>query len=170
MKKFFAFLLVFGVFNINMAVFAIEDLTLPANFELQPAQNSEVSMTKVNDDAPKWEEYVAPKYRNPRTDFKKGSAITETAIGGVLTSLILTAPIGIPMIIHGTTKIKMVSYANRKNIFDEEIAKAKLIQNDSLRAEAYAHTLKRCHLKESTRQHYAKKEAKARAKDAKKKK
>ena len=62
----------------------------------------------------------------------------------------------------------MVSYNNRKNIFDEEIAKAKLIQDDTERAAAYQKILKQCHLKESTRQHYAKKEAKANKKAAKK--
>ena len=54
----------------------------------------------------------------------------------------------------------MVSYANRKRIFDEEIAKAKLIENPEERAEAYKKILKRCNLKESTRQHYIEKEAK----------
>lgn len=146
MKKFLVLFLAIGVMQINMLAFALYD-----NYT-------------VADDAPKWEEYVAPKYRNPRTDFTKGGAITETALGGILTSLIITAPIGIPMVVHGTTRIKMVSYANRKNIFDNEIAKARLIQDDSLRAETYGKILKKCHLKESTRQHYAKKEATSRAK------
>lgn len=160
MKKIFCFLLSVGILSINMA-FAIDEFASPENFEgVQVQIPTETAPKIVNNDAPKWEEYVAPKYRNPRTDFSKGGAIAETSIGGVLTSLIITAPIGIPMVIHGTTRIKMVSYANRKRIFDEEIAKAKLIQDDSLRAEAYTKTLKRCHLKESTRQHYARKEAK----------
>ena len=54
----------------------------------------------------------------------------------------------------------MVSYANRKKIFDEEIAKAKLIQDDAEREAEYQRILKRCHLKESTKEHYAKKQTK----------
>ena len=130
-------------------------------FALDTSQNLQTSTKQqiAYDDAPKWEEYVAPKYRNPRTDFSKAASITELSIGGVLTALILTAPIGIPMVIHGTTKVKMVSYANRKRIFDEKMAEAQLIEDPQERAEAYQKILKRCHLKESTKQHYARKES-----------
>ena len=154
MKKLLILLLAFGILNVNFTVLASENLQKEPAIEVQ--QQSGI----IYDDAPKWEEYVAPKYRNPRTDFSRAGSITELAIGGLLTSLILTAPIGIPMVIHGTTKVKMVSYANRKRIFDEEIAKAKLIEDQEERAEAYKKILKRCNLKESTRQHYAEKEAK----------
>ena len=153
MKKLLILLLVFGILNANFTVIASENLQKNPAIERQQTGI-------IYDDAPKWEEYVAPKYRNPRTDFSRAASITELAIGGLLTSLILTAPIGIPMVIHGTTKVKMVSYANRKRIFDEEIAKAKLIEDQEERAEAYKKILKRCNLKESTRQHYAEKEAK----------
>lgn len=153
MKKLLILLLVFGILNTNFTVIASENLHKNPAIERQQTGI-------IYDDAPKWEEYVAPKYRNPRTDFSRAASITELAIGGLLTSLILTAPIGIPMVIHGTTKVKMVSYANRKRIFDEEIAKAKLIEDQEERAEAYKKILKRCNLKESTRQHYAEKEAK----------
>ncbi len=153
MKKLLILLLVFGILNANFTVIASENLQKNPAIERQQTGI-------IYDDAPKWEEYVAPKYRNPRTDFSRAASITELAIGGLLTSLILTAPIGIPMVIHGTTKVKMVSYANRKRIFDEEIAKAKLIENPEERAEAYKKILKRCNLKESTRQHYIEKEAK----------
>ena len=153
MKKLLILLLVFGILNANFTVIASENLQKNPAIERQQTGI-------IYDDAPKWEEYVAPKYRNPRTDFSRAASITELAIGGLLTSLILTAPIGIPMVIHGTTKVKMVSYANRKRILDEEIAKAKLIEDQEERAEAYKKILKRCNLKESTRQHYAEKEAK----------
>lgn len=153
MKKLLILLLVFGILNANFTVIASENLQKNPAIERQQTGI-------IYDDAPKWEEYVAPKYRNPRTDFSRAASITELAIGGLLTSLILTAPIGIPMVIHGTTKVKMVSYANRKRIFDEEIAKAKSIENPEERAEAYKKILKRCNLKESTRQHYIEKEAK----------
>lgn len=118
--------------------------------------------------APKWEDYVAPKYQNPRTDFSKKGSISELVTGIVLTELIITAPIGIPMTIHGTTKVKMVSYANRKRIFDEEIQKANEIEDSAQREEAYRKILKQCHLKESTKNHYEKKRAKAKAKAEKK--
>ncbi|MBO6087857.1 hypothetical protein J6P92_05885 [bacterium] len=170
MKKFITLILLISMFVVNSSVYAIDDLDfensapIPSERKIKEQQEELV----VHDDAPIWAEYVAPKYRNPRSDFKKGSSIAELVVGVILTDLILTAPIGIPMTIHGTTKVKMVSYNNRKNIFDEEIAKAKLIQDDTERAAAYQKILKQCHLKESTRQHYAKKEAKAKKKAAKK--
>ena len=104
-------------------------------FALDTSQNLQTSTKQqiAYDDAPKWEEYVAPKYRNPRTDFSKAASITELSIGGVLTALILTAPIGIPMVIHGTTKVKMVSYANRKRIFDEKAKKSGLNKSEFFR-------------------------------------
>ena len=122
----------------------------------------------VHDDAPVWADYVAPKYQNPRHDFSKKNGMTELIVGAVLTDLILTAPIGVPMIIHGSTKIKMVSYNKRKQIFDKEIAEAQLIEDDAERQAAYRATLKKCKLKESTKKHYAKKAAKAEAKAQKK--
>ena len=158
MKKFISFVLLFSFLGIN-ACFANEVVTF------DEMQNTTVT---VHDDAPVWEDYVAPKYRNPRHDFTRKSAISELVTGIVLTDLIITSPIGIPMIVHGTTKVKMVSYNNRKNIFDEEIAKAQLIEDDGARKAAYQATLKKCNLKESTRIHYAKKAAKQKAKEEKK--
>ena len=156
MKKLITLFLLSSLLGLNSAVFGNdENTTLKENLI-------------EHNDAPIWADYVAPKYRNPRADFTKGSAITELAIGAVLTELIITSPIGIPMAVHGTTKVKMISYNNRKNIFDTEIEKAKLIQDDKERAERYEEILKQCHLKESTKEHYAKKEAKAQAKAAKK--
>lgn len=166
MKKFLSLLLILGLFSVNLEVFAIEKISEETKVVSEKA--TEQTTLKVHDDAPVWAEYVAPKYRNPRSDFSKKGAISELAVGVLLTELIITAPIGIPMVVHGTTKVKMVSYNNRKKIFDEEIAKARLIQDDKERAAAYKKILKRCHLKESTREHYAKKEAKAAAKAAKK--
>ena len=72
------------------------------------------------------------------------------------------------MIIHGSTKIKMVSYSNRKQIFDKKIAEAQLIEDDAERQAAYDAILKKCNLKESTKAHYAKKTEKAEKKAAKK--
>lgn len=167
MKRFFVVLLLLCFCGVNTGILAEE---IPLETLTPSATDVSTAITNVHNDAPVWAEYVAPKYRNPRSDFGKGAAISELVVGIVLTELILTAPIGIPMTVHGTTKVKMVSYNNRKQIFDEEIAKAQLIEDDKERADAYKKVLKRCHLKESTRKHYAKKEAKAKKKAAKKNK
>ena len=165
MKKIIAALLMFGIISLNTGVYA---KTKKKTQPVQPVEVSEPLKGEIHEDAPVWAEYVAPKYREPRSDFSKGASISELTVGIILTELILTSPIGIPMVIHGTTKVKMVSYNNRKNIFDEEIKKAQTIEDDTLRQQEYQRILKRCHLKESTRKHYAKKEAKAKLKAEKK--
>ena len=63
---------------------------------------------------PKWEDYVPEAYQNPRSDFNKGKSIAELSAGIVLTDLLITAPIGIPMMVHGTTKLKNISYSKKK--------------------------------------------------------
>lgn len=176
MKNILLLLFVVEILNINTVVFGLEDYNSQKESNIQfeninpklpnYSETSDIEKT-VHDDAPKWEEYVAPKYRYPRTDFRRGSSVAEIVAGAILTDLILTAPIGIPMIIHGTTKVKMVSYANRKNIFDNEMAKADLITDDIERAAAYKKILKKCHLKESTRRHYARKDKETAAKQTK---
>ena len=158
MKKIISLLLLTSFLGVNVS-YAEETL-----LNETPAETS----ITVHDDAPVWADYVAPKYRNPRHDFSRGGAIAEVAVGGVLTALILPAPIGVPMIVHGSTKIKMVSYNNRKQIFDKKIAEAQLIEDDAERQAAYRATLKKCNLKESTKKHYAKKAAKAEIKAQKK--
>ena len=163
MKKILSILLILGIFSINTSVFA-KSKKKEKQVET-PVEQTTSLQGEIHEDAPVWAEYVAPKYRNPRSDFSKGASITELTIGIILTELIITAPIGIPMVVHGTKKIKMVSYNNRKNIFDEEIAKAQRIEDDTERAQEYQRILNRCHLKESTRAHYAKKEAKKKAKN-----
>ena len=155
MKKLVVLFLCFILTGINLSVFA-------------DTENEVQIGTVKHDDAPVWDEYVAPKYRNPRSDFSRKASISELATGVLLTELIITAPIGIPMVVHGTTRVKMVSYNNRKNIFDREIEKAQYIVDDNERAKAYKNILQQCHLKESTRQHYLKKNAKAQAKAEKK--
>ena len=120
--------------------------------------------------APVWEEYVAPKYRAPRSDITLGGAIAETVAGDVLVATIFGAPLGIPLVVHGVSKIKMVSYRNRKKIFDKLIKEANLIEDEQERALAYKQALERCHLKEKTRLHYAKKAQKAALKAQKRQK
>lgn len=160
MKKFVAITLLFCFMNFNLGAFALEET-------VENVSQSAPSVT-LYDDAPKWEDYVAPKYRNPRTDFSKGSSITELSVGALLTELIITAPIGVPLLVHGTTKVKMGSYANRKKIFEEEIAKARTIEDPDKRAQEYTRILSKCNLKESTKRHYEKKYAKKQKKLAKK--
>ncbi len=164
MKKLFLFILTICILNTNYAALALNSTQESIATDSKQISSDKSKQTEISyDAAPKWEEYVAPKYRNPRTDFSRAGSITELSIGGVLTALIITAPVGIPMVIHGTTRVKMVSYANRKKIFDEKIAEANLIEDPQERAKAYEKILKRCHLKESTKEHYARKEAKKQA-------
>ena len=92
MKKFCVLLILLGTLSTNVLA---EEIAKP--------------QAVIHTDAPVWAEYVAPKYRNPRLDFSKKASITELAVGIVLTELIITSPIGIPMTVHGTTKVKMIS-------------------------------------------------------------
>lgn len=123
----------------------------------------------VNDvEAPKWEDYVPEKYYNPRDDFRRGSAISELVVGIVLTDLILTAPIGIPMICHGASKFKHVSYSDRKVNFEMGLIEAKKITDPNDKRLYYKKLLKQCKLKESQKEKLAKKRAKKAEKEAKK--
>ena len=115
--------------------------------------------------APKWEDYVPEKYQNPRADFTRGSAIAEIAVGSELTALIITSPIGIPMLCHGVTKFKHVSYRDKKAKFEAGLKEAEKIENPDDRKAYYEKLLKECKFKEEKKQKLAKK----RAKEAKKK-
>ena len=121
-----------------------------------------------NVEAPKWEDYVPEKYHNPRGDFRRGSAISELVVGIVLTDLILTAPIGIPMICHGASKFKHVSYNDRKEKFEMGLIEAKNITDPNDKKLYYKKLLKQCKLKESQKEKLAKKRAKKAKKEAKK--
>lgn len=115
--------------------------------------------------APKWEDYVPEKYQNPRADFTRGSAIAEIAVGSELTALIITSPIGIPMLCHGVTKFKHVSYRDKKAKFEAGLKEAEKIENPADRQAYYEKLLKKCKFTEEQKQKLAKK----RAKEAKKK-
>ena len=119
-------------------------------------------------EAPKWEDYVPEKYQNPRNDFRRGSAIAEMVAGIVLTDLIFTAPIGIPMICHSATKLKHISYSDRKEKFEEGLEFAETIKDSKEKQKYYKKLLKKCKFteakKEKLAQKRAKKEAKAKAK------
>ena len=96
--------------------------------------------------APLWTDYVPAKYENPRTDFTRKAGTTEIIWGAVLTDLIITAPIGIPMLCHGTTKLKNASYARKKTMFFDGLEKAKTIPVAEQKA-YYNELLKKCGLK-----------------------
>ena len=59
---------------------------------------------------------VPEKYQNPRTFPNRGKNIAELSVGIVLTDLLITAPVGIPMIVHATTKMKNQSWYEKKQI------------------------------------------------------
>ena len=117
MKKFLVSMLILSFAIMQPAVFAVEDIQQAV--------------------PPKWEDWVPEKYQNPRTDFSKGSSIAELSVGIFLTDLLITAPIGIPMICHGTTKIKNVSYSEKKEKFEKGLAFAQTIESQEERQQYY---------------------------------
>lgn len=143
MRKLLTILLAILIFSVNAPAFAMSVEESEAeglrDMRVQPIEPA---------DAPKWVEYVPTKYHNPRTDFKKGTAIAELASGIVLTDLLLTAPIGIPMICHSTTKLKNIGWADKKNKYFEGLEEAKNINNFNERQEHYDKLLKKCKMTE----------------------
>ena len=79
--------------------------------------------------APVWEEYVPKKYQNPRQFPSRGKNIAELTVGIVLTDLLITAPVGIPMICHSTTKMKNQGWYEKKLIFENGLKEAETISN-----------------------------------------
>ena len=100
--------------------------------------------------APKWEDYIPTKYQNPR-QFSRGKTIGELATGIVLTELLITAPIGIPMVVHSTTKMKNINYYNKKIKFESGLAEAEKIQNPKDKELYYKKLLKSCNMTEEAR-------------------
>ncbi len=119
-------------------------------------------------EAPKWEDYVPEKYHNPKTEYSRGGAIALIAVGVELTALIITSPIGVPMICNGSTKFKHVSYSGRKKKFEAGLKEAEKIKDPIEKQKYYKNLLKNCKLKEKNKEKIlkkrAKKEAKAKAK------
>ncbi len=144
MRRLLSIILATLIFSINVPAFAMSVEESEAeglrDMRVQPAEPA---------DAPKWIEYVPTKYHNPRTDFKRGTAIAELASGIVLTDLLLTAPIGIPMICHSTTKLKNIGWADKKNKYFEGLEEAKNIQSPNERQEYYDKLLKKCKMTET---------------------
>lgn len=100
--------------------------------------------------APKWEEYVPYKYQNPR-NFGRGKSIAELSTGIFLTDLLITAPIGVPMIVHSTTKLKNKSYYDKKIKFEQGLAEAEKITNPEEKKLYYNRLLKDCKMTEEMR-------------------
>lgn len=115
-------------------------------------------------EAPRWEDYVPAKYQNPRDDFRRGSAIAEMVVGIVLTDLLITAPIGIPLICHSTTKLKNISYSEKKEFFEEGLKLAETIKDNEEKQKYYKKLLKKCRFSEAKKKKLAKKNAKAKEK------
>ncbi len=107
--------------------------------------------------APRWEDYVPDKYQNPRTDFTRGGSIAELSAGILLTNLIFTCPIGIPMICHSSTKLKHIGYCEKKQIFENGLKKAQKISDPDEKEEYYQDLLKKCKFSEKDRLKLAKK-------------
>ena len=146
MKKFLSILLTLLIISANVPVLAMSVEESEAaglrDMRVQP---------DVPADAPKWIEYVPTKYHNPRIDFKKGTAITELVGGIVLTDLLFTAPIGIPMICHSTTKLKNIGWADKKDKFFVGLEEANNITNAEERSVHYDKLRKKCKMTDKKR-------------------
>ena len=115
-----------------------------------------------------WEDYVPEKYYNPKTEYSRGGAIALIAVGVELTALIITSPIGIPMICNGSTKFKHVSYSARKAKFQAGLEEAEKIQDPLEKQKFYTKLLQECKLKEKNKEKNIRRSAKAKAKAEKK--
>lgn len=93
--------------------------------------------------APKWEDYVPDKYQEPRM-FSRGKSIGELGTGIGLSSTIILSPVGVPMIVHSTTKLKNLGYYNKKIKFDDGLAAAEEIKNPVERQKYYDNLIKEC--------------------------
>lgn len=127
MKKLLSIFFVFAFLYANAPVFA-------------------VTSTANNVSAPIWEDYVPKKYQNPRSFPNKGKNIAELSVGIFLTDLLITAPVGIPMICHASTKMKNQSYYTKKIKFEKGLKEAEKIQNPQEKKAYYENLLKACKL------------------------
>lgn len=126
--------------------------------------------TSTDVKAPVWEEYVPEKYQNPRQFPSKGKNIAELSVGIVLTDLLITAPVGIPMICHSTTKMKNQSWHEKKLVFESGLKEAESITNPEEKQEYYDNLLKKCKMTEKRHQKQLKKIQKKQKKLSKKQK
>ena len=156
MKKTILSILALSIMVANVPAFALSVAESEAagvvDSRVQPEQPA---------DAPKWIEYVPDKYQNPRTDFKKGPAIAELTAGIILTDLLITSPIGIPMVCHSTTKLKNIGWADKKVKFFNGLKEASKITDDAERAEYYKQLRTKCRLTDKKHAKQLKRMAKA---------
>lgn len=131
MKKQVSILLAMVIFASAPMAMAITDTTSPSDVK-----------------APVWEEYVPKKYQNPRSFPSKGKNIAELSVGIVLTDLLLTAPIGIPMICHASTKMKNQGWYEKKAIFENGLKEAENISDPAEKQAYYDSLLKKCKMTE----------------------
>lgn len=101
---------------------------------------------------PKWEDYVPEKYHYPRSDFTLGGSIAEFVIGIDLTLGVFTAPIGIPMVVHSSTKLKHIKYSKKKTKFEKGLAYGETIKDPTERKLYYKTLLEMCDLTEAKKQ------------------
>lgn len=107
--------------------------------------------------APVWEEYVPQKYQNPRQFPNRGKNIAELSVGIVLTDLLITAPIGIPMICHSTTKMKNQGWYEKKLVFENGLKEAETISDPVQKQAYYDKLLKKCKMTDKKYQKQMKK-------------
>ena len=122
-------------------------LLIPSVEAIDKSSKAEQSSLIVE---PKWEDYVPKKYLEPRDDFRRGSCIAELVSGIVLTDLVFTSPIGIPMIYHATTKLKNLSYAEKKEKFFDGLEIASSISDPQEKSRYYKSLLKSCKFSKAT--------------------
>ena len=166
MKRFLVLLIALSIVMSPSVVFAKVSETLETENGQKVDDGIPVSADSVP--APKWEDYVPVKYQNPRTDFNRGNAIAELSVGIVLTDLIITCPIGIPMICHATTKMKNLGYAEKKVKFNKGLEEAKTITDPQEREQYYSNLIASCKLKDRSAKNNAKKYKKAIKEESKK--
>lgn len=94
--------------------------------------------------APVWEEYVPQKYLEPRSFPNKGKNIAELSVGVVLTDLLITAPIGVPMIVHSSTKMKNQGWYEKKLIYENGIKEAENIDDPEAKRLYYEELKRQC--------------------------
>lgn len=126
MKKFLVIIFILSVFFNYSAVFAVEQ-----------SDNTEIEV-------PKWEDYVPKKYQNPRDFPYKGRNIAELSVGITCTLFLFTIPIGVPMIVHATTKMKNSGWYRRKMIFEDGLIEAEKISDLKERQRYYDRLLFKC--------------------------
>lgn len=147
----------------------IAKLLIISILAFSPAAIAE-SVTSNDIKAPVWEEYVPEKYQNPRQFPNRGKNIAELTVGIVLTDLLITAPIGIPMVCHSTTKMKNQGWYEKKLIFEQGLKEAETISNPEQKQAYYDKLLKQCRMTNKKHEKQMKKIQKEQKKVAKKQK